>query len=495
MDHFARSSLAPRDVFRILFRHRRKFLFCFFGTLAVVVLGLAITPRKYVSEAKLLVKIGRQSVNLDPAATVGSTVSIQESRESEIRSVLDVLESRLMREKVVHRVGAASIIAQELLEPEEDVAGPRFSLLRTLRGMVTWIIPRDDVSQLENAVRILEQSMEIEAGKKSSVVTIRCKSESPYLSQRIVQAYVEQYRNEHVEVNSSESYRFFQKQVETLREELERANNELSETKSALGLTTIEGQREILETQINNLNRDIAESEASLSAALARTEALRRRHPELTTEDLAIGSALTQTAIDQMRDTLYELQIREREMVSKYEPSHPALTAIREQVDQVEAILSLQELRIEAAQIATLKARIAAFERRHADALDKLRLLNRHEVEMAELERRVELLRTNYRTYADKMEQARIAQALDEEQVTNLKLVQPASFVAKAVSPKAGVILFLGLFVATFGSLGTALLCEFFDQSLKTPQQVEAALDLPVLLSIPYVKRQSILLN
>lgn len=495
MDHLSRSTLAPRDVLRILFRHRRKCLVCFCGILGLVLGMLAVTPRKYVSEAKLLVKLGRQSVNLDPAATVGSSVSIQESREGEIRSVLDVLESRVMREKVVAKVGANAILSQSLDTATGQSGRPGFSLVGTLRGLLTWVIPRDDVSNEERAVRILEQSLEIDAGKKSSVITIRCKSESPHLAQRIVQAYVDAYRNEHVEVNSSESYQFFERQVNQLRRELELATGELSRTKNDLGLATIEGQREILGTQINSLNRDITEADANLSAVQARLESLREKYPEHSTEDLAAGSSLTLTAIDQMRDTLYELQIREREMASKYQDSHPALTAIREQLGQVESILMRQQLLIESANHATLVARLEALERRHADSLAKLRTLNRSEVEMAEMQRRVELLRANYDTYAEKMEQARVARALDLEQVTNLKIVQPASFVGKAVSPKVSVILLLGLVASTFGSLGLALVCEFFDQSLKTPQHVETTLDVPVLLSIPYVRRQTVLLN
>ena len=104
----------------------------------------------------------------------------------------------------------------------------------------------------------------------------------------------------------------------------------------------------------------------------------------------------------------------------------------------------------------------------------------------------VGLLRTNYQTYAEKKEQARVGLALDEAQVTNLKVVQPASFVAKAVSPKVGLVLFLGLFVSTFGGLGVALLCEFFDHSLKSQDHVELQLGLPVLQSIPYTPRRAL---
>ena len=68
-----KASLAPRDIFRILFRHRRKSAIVFVATIVLTIAGYLVCPRSYVSEAKLFVKIGRESVALDPTATVGAT--------------------------------------------------------------------------------------------------------------------------------------------------------------------------------------------------------------------------------------------------------------------------------------------------------------------------------------------------------------------------------------------------------------------------------------
>ena len=73
---------------------------------------------------------------------------------------------------------------------------------------------------------------------------------------------------------------------------------------------------------------------------------------------------------------------------------------------------------------------------------------------------------------------------------TNLKVVQPATFVPEPVSPKKSIVLVLALFAATFGGLSIALVYEFLDYSFQTPEQVENTLKLPVLLSIPQLTRQ-----
>lgn len=490
-----------RDALRVLFRHRRKAMVAFAVILTLAVVGLVVAPRTYVSEAKLFVRIGRESVALDPAATVGTTVSLQDSRESEIRSVMDVLQSRVLMEKVVQRLGPDSILhGLDTLDGENQnghVARSKASgwgLRGVAKRMLAFVIPLDEVSPKEQAVRTLQKSVWVDAAKKSNVISIACKAGSPQLAQKILQTLVDVYRDQHVAVNATESYEFFERQTELLRKELLSATEALGQLKSELGITSIADQRQLLETQLTNLNKDIHDTTAAISASEARLSALRPQVSEEEQEPVShVAAATTTMAVDQMRDTLYRLQIQEREMRAKYQPEHPALQAIQEQVRGVEQILGRQALLVETAQLATLRARLATLQESLNQTRRQLLQLNQNEVAVSQLERRVELLRNTYQKYSELTEQARVAKALDSEQVTNIKVVQPPSFVAKAASPKPSLVLLLGIFAATFGGLTIAILAECFDHSFQTPEQVESVLHLPVLVAIPRFRRNSLL--
>ena len=52
----------------------------------------------------------------------------------------------------------------------------------------------------------------------------------------------------------------------------------------------------------------------------------------------------------------------------------------------------------------------------------------------------------------------------------------------------------LGVIAAFCGAIGLALLSEFLDSSLKTPSDVEQALEVPVLLTIPDTRERAKLL-
>ena len=94
-------SISLRDIARIGFRHTwlatSIFLLVVGATLAVVLL----LPNTYASEGKLFLRIGRSSVSLDPTATVGQVVSLTETREREINSSLEILQSHELLEAVL----------------------------------------------------------------------------------------------------------------------------------------------------------------------------------------------------------------------------------------------------------------------------------------------------------------------------------------------------------------------------------------------------------
>jgi capsular polysaccharide biosynthesis protein len=93
-----------------------------------------------------------------------------------------------------------------------------------------------------------------------------------------------------------------------------------------------------------------------------------------------------------------------------------------------------------------------------------------------------------YRKYSDNQEQARIDQALEQNKISNISVVQPAIASTEPVKPRKSLNLALGFFLGIFGALGLAFFCEYLDHSIKNPSDVEEKLKLPVLTSISFSK-------
>src|SRR6188768_2366672 len=81
-----------RAALRVPLRHKKKAISFFVGVMTLGVLAAFFMPKTYRSEGKLLLRLGRENMAIDPTAAVGSSsiVMPQQTRESEILSVLEV---------------------------------------------------------------------------------------------------------------------------------------------------------------------------------------------------------------------------------------------------------------------------------------------------------------------------------------------------------------------------------------------------------------------
>ena len=401
----------------------------------------------------------------------------------------------MLYENVVDRVGAQTILNGG--EVGEGGASPLGTLLGSVKTVLVAMGVSDKISDREKAVLKLEKSVGVESTKKSAVVIVRGNAKSPQMAQHIAAAFVDEYYELHHRVHRTEgSHEFFAGQAELVKQKLAKAARQLRDLKNEIGLVSVEGQRAVLEKHITSLDRELLVSDASLHASQEKIQALRRAHPELAAlSDAQSASGLTNTAIDDMRDQLYSLQIREREMESMYNETHPRIVAIHEQVQEAQRLLHEQEFKIEQSQAAAWQSKVDSLQQKYAAARQKLRTLNENEVQIRELERQEQLLKNNYQTYAKNSELTRMGASLEQQRISNVNLVQPASLVEKPVSPKKLPVLAIGIVIAILGAVGTALASEYLDHSLKTPEELERQLDLPVLLSVPRVNQRQLMMN
>jgi succinoglycan biosynthesis transport protein ExoP len=170
---------------------------------------------------------------------------------------------------------------------------------------------------------------------------------------------------------------------------------------------------------------------------------------------------------------------------SRYTDAYPPLKEIRRQREEAARLLT--EVLAETKDKTPGAAGSEAISKKLASDINAL---NDQEYQLAQLERKVQLLDGKYGMHVEKLEQARVNDALGREQICNVKVAQAATLVGKPDSPKKPLLAALGLLVATCGAIGLAFLSESMDQTLRTTDQVESQLGLPVLLSIPERKRR-----
>ncbi len=505
---FATDSL---DILRVLFRHKSKVMFCFVLSMCAAIAIIFFWPRKYRSESKLLVRLGRETAALDPTATTGQIMPYTVSRETEVSSVLEMLRSRVIIEKLVDEIGPDAILRPTTAEADS----PTESFIAKL-DLKSWL-NLDPVSDRERAIIKVGKYLDSAIEKRSDVITITSTADSPELAQKIVSKFVHIYLGEHSRLHrSAGSQAFLTEQTKLLRKQLSDALANVRDAKNSIGIVGVENQRLILQSEIVDVETKLAQSTTALAAAHKSVNALRTGFlslPERLPTDEIKG--FPNIAADNMRKDLYQLEIREAELASRFTDEFPALVAVREQIENAKNPLAKEERRrtqstttvntvhnqikltllTEDANIESLIAQKLALSDQLSQLRERVRLLNDNEPQIAKLEQEVALCKANYTTYSEKLEQSRIDNALQNERITNVNVIQPASLVASPISPRKASVLAVGLLSGLVLGIGAALLAERLDPSLKTPADVENWLSLPVLVAIPRVSQRHTVLN
>jgi uncharacterized protein involved in exopolysaccharide biosynthesis len=510
--------IEPREIARILLRHRRKIVATFLLTLATAVVALIVLPRTYMSQARILVRVGRESVTLDPTASTGTTNPIHKSVEAELQSVRDLLISRAIYEDVVKDLGVEYVLAGPEEKQTASTAGQQtepsisFDAVKArVRNACIQIGILDEVPLEEKAIRALEKSFDVSAERSSSVIVIACKANTPERAQAIVSSFLKAAREQHVRVNHNQgSHAFFAEQLRLLEEQWNGQTEKLRDLKNEQHLVSVEGERKNLEAQMQQVETarmaavtQVAAAQALIAGLSQELAALPQNHKSQEV------SGFANLASDAMRQELYRLKIQESELLAKFTPEHRQVMDIRERIAEAqrsvesepalrtqttEAVhpgkLSLDlQLAQEKARLQSQQSQLKAIQGQQEQLIARIESLNEGERKIDEAQRSVDVLAMNLRRYAENVEQSRIDQALETDRISNINIVQPASLMASPTFPKPLFILAAAFVAAVGGSLSLAFVCEFLDRSLKTSADVSSALQVPVLLTVPRSQR------
>ncbi len=260
---------------------------------SIVVLLL---PKRYDSDAKLFVRLGRGSVSLDPAATTGSTIALQESRETEINSVVDMLQSRGVAEEVVKQIGPERILKKySWIERQLEWVGGIVPELSS--GSVGNDIDPDapvmteeeveDRKRLELAVKDLQENIQIKSPRKSTTISITFRGRDPFLAQKVTTTLIDTYKQLHIKAYKADgSFAFFQQKYDEQSKILQESQDELRYAKDEMMIITMQGKQDSLQQQITENQKMQLDVRAELVAAKARVSELQRDMLSLPTEVL-----------------------------------------------------------------------------------------------------------------------------------------------------------------------------------------------------------------
>ena len=484
----ARSAVTSRDLEAAFGRHKGKMALCFVAIITAVTAWTIFCPRTYRAEAKLLLRLGRENMTVDPTAMSGAepVLAMAQLRENELNSVAEVLRSRVLLDRVVDAIGPALVLGggRSTLEQsgpatQAALAGEHWAdRLRTaLFGTL---------SVRDQALLQLSKNMDVSPVHRTDIISVSYQAPTAELAQQVTAKLVDFYLEEHLRVNRSQgAHQFLSEETKRIRGELSKAEQRLRDAKNEMGLASAESQQQMLVARIGRLEDDLLKAESDLAVSQARAGQLEETLAKLpASEVLEQVSGFTNEGTDNMRGQYYALQLRVQELAAKYHENHPLLQEARRNLAEAARALEQEQptrshattgrsKAYEQAELALVaerpvlvagQAHAAALRGQVAEAHRQLKILNDREQQLVAMQREIQLLEGNYRRSASNLEQARIDQALENQRISNISVAQPAVADLKPVSPRPLQNLALGLALAVFTSLGLVLVAARREQ-------------------------------
>ena len=491
-----RGSPTLRDIVVPVFRHRRLVVLSFLGIFLGALCSALVLPKQYEAEMKILVKHAR----IDPVVTSdrsGLPMFSASVSEEELNSEVELLKSRDLLQKVVlacslNQPARGSFLSSVFAFAQPDQADNTFA----------------EGQAVPKAVRQLEKKLEVNPLKKTNLISVKYESTDPQLAAHVLSTLATLYLEKHTAVHRpAGAFDFFQQETQRYKKELDQTEIRLADFSREEGVVSAQ-----LETQ--SALEKLAEFEGTLRGTEAAIAETQKRMHELEAQIATstprvisqIRTADNPMLLQQLESTLLNLELKHTELLEKFDPSYQPVQEVEKQIAQARAAVAAAwrtpvreettdrdptydwlrgELTKSQTEVASLRARAAATARVVRTYREQAASIDQKGTFQADLERAAKTAEENYLLYLHKREEARIADALDQQRIVNVAIAEAATVPALPSRPRWSWTLLLGGLLAGFVSLGLAYTKDYFDPSLRTPDEVQAELGIPVLAAFP----------
>jgi uncharacterized protein involved in exopolysaccharide biosynthesis len=472
-----------RETAMVLFRHRRLFVWVW-ASVVLAAIAYLVAGDRYQAHMKLMVRPGRADAPVSAQENAPLDLTRLAITEEELNSEVELLRDDEVLRRVVEENGLTG--------------RDWFHFLRLNEG---------PSARVERAARRLGRKLNIEAVKKTDLISVGYSSGNPRLAARVLQSLANAYVQKHAVVHRPNGeVLFFEAQTEESLQQLEKAQRDLAGFAAGRGIIQAGLERDLALQKLSDFDSSYRRTRIDMAEIEQRILELEKRLtvlPERTTTQ--VRTADNPELLRALKSSLLDLELKRTELLTKFESNHPLVREVDRQISQAQAAIAAENVspvhdettdknphyewvtsELERAQVEwkALAARASATGSQEAAYRTLAQQLGKDAITQDDLLNREKTAEDNYLLYVKKQEEARLADALDERGIVNVTVAE------EPVAPALPVwsmwtVLAVGMIAAGVAGTGAAFVADHLDPMLRTPDDVLAYLEAPVLASLP----------
>ncbi len=367
--------------------------------------------------------------------------------------------------------------------------------------------------------KVLEQEaflklLSVTNTKDTDIIAIAYKNTDRQLAMTVVNRLIELYRIKNLEstrAQASAAYKFIQSQLPAREAEVKSYELAIREFKERSKVVSLPDEAKVSVESIGRIQESLTNFQGQLADSRSRATALRNQLGLTANQGFAVNALSQSPAVQK---ALTELQDVDRALASSTElqPDNPKILALKDKQlglqsflkDKVGQVVSkpdgnttlstiqagetqqkVTETLIQTeVQRLGLENQVALLRQAQVAYRERVTVLPRLEQIQRELERKLAVAQTTYGALLKKLQEVSIA---ENQNVGNIETIAAAILPDKdkPVSPKILLNLAIGTVMGLLLGIGTALLLEALDTSVKTVKEAQDLFALTVLGTVP----------
>jgi polysaccharide biosynthesis transport protein len=349
--------------------------------------------------------------------------------------------------------------------------------------------------------------------KDADVLKLEYKSSDPVKAAEGVNTLMKVYLQSGVHSSQGEvaaTRQFISAQLPTAKKQVESAENRLREFKQTHKILTLKDQVVSAQTRIDELQKQIADAQAQLANTSAQESVVIGKLGLSPQQAIAI-STLSQSP--EVQDLLSKIQQAQTQLLAernRLTESHPTVVTLRGNLADLKQLFAekaakisgsnpgfdsdgligklRQDLTAELVRLEALRKgfqeEIVTLTRSLESYREQVGTLPKLQQQQNELERQLDVAQNSYNALLKQFQETQVA---SNQAQGNARIVSEAEIPDQPSAPKKSLYIATGLILGSVLSFLTLYGLEKFNKSLRTVDEIQQRLELPVLGVIPFL--------
>jgi succinoglycan biosynthesis transport protein ExoP len=487
----AEDAIDLRAYWLIIRRHIRAIVgLAVMASLLAILVVLSIRP-VYLSSARMMVETEQSKVLL-----MGDAFEMQALNDKYFETQYEILKSRDLAQEVIDNLKLAE--NPEFAEdPEEKTTSWWKEWLASLPALFeqqdeqSSVVEDGEYVKREKLLEDFQKRLTVQPKKFTQLVDISFEAHNPELARLIVDTLGEAFIDSSMSGRVGESRKaadWLAERLQFLKEKLIASERQLQAYLQKEHLVDLEGVLTLTKGEIEQNSGRLAEARKARMEAESVYNKVRSMGDRLYTSVEIVPEVFADPVVQALKQKQEEITRKISELSQRYGAEHPTMVSARSELDSVNSQLKDNI----ASSVSGIRSRYEialANERALAGSLEnnkaQVQAIGHKQTQLGELKREVESNRELYEAFFKRYKEASEAAALKE---ANIRFIDRANHPIDPVKPKKTLIVALTFIAALFIGVMLAFLLDHLDMTIKTPEDVENKLAVPMLGLIPHYK-------